>query len=173
MSLNDCFSSEVLLWMHDGLASHSHFIALFFKFLGGAGQNWERAEVHWNNKMWGWQEILDGVGGLSWTHAKAVTDWEASDVGLVELVNQFHVREDIGVSSVIDSKIVVWDLYDKTAGTSSSYLDTLWTDTSRWVICSNHGDLSEAEVLGASLLHFSDESWWDLAEKLVVGSYLG
>ena len=115
--------------MNDGLSSNSHFVALFFEFLGGAGQHWERSEVHWNNKMGSWQEVLHGVSGLSWTHAQAVTDWEASDVWLVELVDQFHVREDVCVSGMVDSKIVTWDLKNKSACVSSSYLNTLWSDT--------------------------------------------
>ena len=159
--------------MHDGLASDSHVIALFLELLWSSSEHWERVEVHWDDKMWSWQEVLDGVSSLSWTHTEAVADWEASDVGLVELIDQFHVGENIGVTSAVDPQVVIWDIDDETTSLSTSYLHSLWSNASRWVISGDHGHLGEAEVLGSSLLHLGHESWWNFPEELIISSDLG
>mmetsp|Transcript_24002 Transcript_24002/g.36876 ORF Transcript_24002/g.36876 Transcript_24002/m.36876 type:complete len:331 (-) Transcript_24002:24-1016(-) len=166
-------ASEEVLGVDDFLALDTSLLALLLELLWGSGENGEGAEVHRNNLGRSRQEFLHGVRGLVRAHSEAVSDGEHGNIRFVQRVDQLHVGENVGVSGMVDSQVVARDLHDITASASSRYLDSLGTDASRGVVGSDHGDLGETEILGASLLHLGDELAGDLPEQLVVGADLG
>lgn len=151
--------------MNNGLSFNAHLVALLFEFLWGSGKDWEGVEVHWDNGLWGGKEMLGGISGFTWSHSEAITNWKESNVWLIELIDELHVGEDVGVSSMVESDIVVWNVNNKSYGISSCDLHTLWSDTGRWMIGMDHGDLAVSEILGSSLLHLGNEGWWDSSEE--------
>lgn len=128
--------------------------------------------MHWNNSIWSRQEIFNSVSSLSWSHTKAISDWEHSNIRFIKLINQFHVREHVRVTSMVNSEIVIWDSNNKTTCISSSNLNTLRSYTGRWMLCSNHCNFAETEIFCSTCLHFSNELRWNFSEELVISSNL-
>lgn len=148
--------------------------ALCEEVLRCPSKDWERIKVHGYESVHIWQEVLGAVSGLSRSHTKAVANGEAGDVRLVEFVDQFHIRENVGVSCMVDADVMVWNVDHEATGLTSGKLDSLRTDTCGWVICSNHRDLAEPEVLRSSTLHAFEVLSWNLPEHLVKhGELLG
>lgn len=158
--------------MNNVFISDTEIIALFLKLLWSSCENWEGVEVHWDNSVGSWQEVLDGISGFSWSHAEAVTNWEKGIIWFIEFIDKLHVGEDVGITGVIDSEIMIWDIDDETTGLSTSDLDSLRSDTSRWVISVNHGYLAKTKIFGTTFLHFSDHWAWNFSEELIVSSDL-
>lgn len=131
----------------------THFFSLFLEFFWSSSENWECVKAHWDESMNIWKEVSCSICSFSWTHAKAVTNWEECDVWRVKIIDEFHVREDVGVTSVIESYVMIWNVNDISTCRSSSNLYSLWTNAGRWMISGNHSDFSITEIFCSSFLH--------------------
>lgn len=94
------------LQLVDGLAGahFEHFNAEIgdaaAQFLSSSGEQWERAEVHRDDDLRA--QKLARVGGFVGTHGEDVADGDHGDLRRVELVDDVHVTEDVGVTGVVN-----------------------------------------------------------------------
>src|SRR6185369_12728123 len=86
-----------LSWLH---FQHFHARDQLSQFGRGTCQHRERPEMHWDDSFR--LEQFTRIRGLAWRHRVMVANRDHGNLWRVELANDVHVAEDIGVSSVID-----------------------------------------------------------------------
>src|SRR4051794_17496182 len=84
---------------------NAHLAHKFLQLLRSSGERGESAEMHGNDRL-GTQQSAR-VGSLTRAHGVVVADGDHGDVRLVELANDVHVAEDVGVTGVVDLHVVL------------------------------------------------------------------
>ena len=166
----NCCSLIEIFRMNYFFALNSLFITLIFELFWGSCEHREWIKVHRNDSVRSWQEILYAISCFPWSHTQAVTNWKNCNIWLIKFVDQFHIWKNICITSMIYSKIMIWNCHDKSACCSSCYLYTLRSNTCWWVVCCNHCNFTESEIFCSSFLHFCNKWWRNFSEKFIISS---
>ena len=62
--------------------------------------------MHWDYSVSIAKELVDGKGCLFWSHCEVSTDWEQEIMRFVKFIDDSHVSENTGVTSVVNAEIL-------------------------------------------------------------------
>ena len=136
---------------------------MLLELLRSAREDGEGAERHGDEFLDIRQEVLGGVSSLPRAHADAVSDWEHRQVGLVDVVDQLHVAEDVRVASVVNPQVVVRDTDHEAAGRTAGQRRAVRKHANRRVVSTDHPNLAPSIIDGAAWLHLLNDKKRELA----------
>ena len=119
---------------------------------GSAGQLREGAEVH-GDYGFGLQEFA-GVGRLARRHGEMVADGQHDNFGRVEIADDGHVAEDVGVAGVVELDSV--GELEHVAARLAAVDDLVAILYAAGVDGVDHGDFRVGDGLRAALIHGRD-----------------
>ncbi len=138
-----------MAWLH---FQHFYVGHELLQLAGSAGQLREGAEVH-GDYGFGLEEFA-GIGGLARRHGEMVADGQHDDFGRVEIADDSHVAEDVGVAGVVELDSV-GELEHVAAG-FAAVDDLVAILNAAGVDGVDHGDLHVGDGLRAALIHGRD-----------------
>ena len=97
---------------------------------------------------------IAGVCGFARPHGVVVADGQHGNLGRIEVANDGHVTEHIGIAGVVDLHSV--GKLDHVAAGLAAVNDLVAVGNSAGVVGVHHGDLDVADGLGAAFVHLRD-----------------
>src|SRR5215469_18334746 len=119
------------------------------KICGRSGQERKGSPMHGNHCLG--LEQPASISSFFGTHGEKVADWQHGEIRPVEVADDLHVTEDVGVSSVIDLEAII--KRDHVATGFATIDNLLAILDSAGMIGLDHCDLHIGHLLSSALVH--------------------
>jgi len=128
-------------------------LQLFLELFESACEQRESAVVHWKHVISVREESRAAQSSSLRSHGESVTNRHHQNVRVPELVDEGHVSEHIGVTSVVNTGIQMGNMQYETCRRTTVCDITTGAHAAARMISGSHGDLGPAVVNSASLVH--------------------
>lgn len=141
------------LGLHEDIKRHTLFLQLLLESFRRSSEQRESTVVHREHMLGRLEELADSQSSFLRAHRESVTNGDEKNVGSVKLFDELHIHENIGVTTVINSRVHARNVEHETSRTTANFDVTIRSKAAARVVSIDHRDLTVSVVNSAALVH--------------------